>query len=367
MRLKFLGQNIHRITLESTDLCNLDCRFCFLKKSRKINSHHNNKYNHLSYRLFEKLIKQLSKFDNYQEIAVNLSGGEPFLNPRIFKMLEFSRDYGIRLIIFTNGTCLNKKQIFRILDNQVSSLMFSVDGSLGEHDANRGKGNFNKTIETIKVLRNAKKTLTLDTPKITVNTVINKLNLGSFDEMVYLAKEIGSNMINFSLVQWSDDYIIDKSIEELSARFGNCYKATGMIKSINHGLGKLTQKEIKKVIDKINFIKNNLSSFSPLNISFFPDFSTKEEFKKWFSTGCYKIDYCSNIFEQIRIDCHGNVFSGCSIPFYKLGNIKNEQLSDVLNSRRARKLNLSIKKNGFFYICQRCCRRPSNSKILKKQ
>ena len=34
---------------------------------------------------------------------LSISGGEPFLHPNLFEMVEFCKDKGIRTVIFTSG------------------------------------------------------------------------------------------------------------------------------------------------------------------------------------------------------------------------------------------------------------------------
>ncbi len=365
MELKFLNNYVERITIETTNVCNFQCRTCFLggmKRKKSIPPRRADGY--FSSGLFNKLIGELQQYENYKNIGVNLSGGEPFLNQDIFDILGLARLHKIRLTIFTNGSCLDDRHILKITRNHSYALMFSIDGLEVEHDANRGVGSFAKIIKTIQNLQRTKEKLSLQFPKLTINTLINKLNVNSFEKVVLLAQELGCDLLSFSLVQWSNESIIRKSTEEFYQRFGVYQDRAKIIENINHRLGALNSKEIAGVIERIKMIKISLPKNTKLIVSFFPDFPSSNEITKWFSGVCYKIDYCSSIFSQLRIDYNGDVYPGCSIPFYILGNIQKETLWQILNGQKAKRLYKEIKTNGYFYVCQRCCRRPANSKTL---
>lgn len=364
MKLKFLDSHLKKITLDINDFCNLQCKVCFLTGLKKRNlSFSNNKNNSFTLALFKRLVEQLKNFDNYSEIKINLSGGEPFLNPEISDILSFAKKNKMKIIIFTNGININQKILLATVRSQPAMMMFSIDGSLKEHDANRGRGSFSKTIKTIKEINYLKKKLSFSMPKLAINTVINKLNIASFDNVIPLAKKMQCESLYFSLVQWTNHLIIEKSAHEFNKRFGNYNQKAIIMEGINHEFGNLKKDEISQLIRKIRSIKKSLPQ-AGLDICFFPDFSVMKEYERWFLKDCYRIDSCTNIFEQLRIDYNGNVFPGCSIPFYKLGNIKDESLSEILNGKKAKMLYRSIKKDGFFYICQRCCRRPAKSITL---
>lgn len=372
MKLSFLNNYLDSIFIETTRYCNLKCKICHLTGLQEKGllsgmSSFNKKEGHLSYELFKKIINELLKFENYKNIKINLSGGEPFLNPQIFKILEYSQNHKFKVIVFTNGTCFKNEEDFqKIVKISPYMLMFPIDGSSSIHDMIRGSGNFKKVIDTILHLQGIKKNLKLESPKIAVNTVINKLNVQFFDKAIPLARKLGCDTSFFTLVQWSDSLIIDAFIKELSERFGVYKGRAKIIEGIDHKLGILNQKEIKEVIAKINLIKRNLQQNSVPSIFFVPDLIHPDEIKAWFSKGCYKIDHCSNAFSQIRMDFNGDIYPGC-VTSSTLGNINNESLGEILNGEKAKKFSSEIKAHGFFYICQRCCRRSPQSLILKNQ
>ena len=50
---------------------------------------------------YKKVIDYFVKEGGIEELA--LSGGEPFLHPDLFKMVEYAKSFGIKVVIFTSG------------------------------------------------------------------------------------------------------------------------------------------------------------------------------------------------------------------------------------------------------------------------
>ena len=129
--------------------CNLTCTQCYVESSPT-----NNSIPYLTYETFEKYLNEAHQQD-FNKLDIYFTGGEPFLNPDILKMLDKALDYGDTTVL-TNGTKFNDKLINK-LDQKISSkkykLIFriSLDGTTAEqHDAFRGKGTFEKTLKGIK-------------------------------------------------------------------------------------------------------------------------------------------------------------------------------------------------------------------------
>lgn len=102
----------------------------------------------------DKLIKALIKWNKKGKIA--LTGGEPFLKPELFPLLEYldQRPQIANLYILTNGTLITKEICNKICAiKKVSRVQVSLDGATAEtHDFIRGRGNFKKALKGIELL-----------------------------------------------------------------------------------------------------------------------------------------------------------------------------------------------------------------------
>jgi MoaA/NifB/PqqE/SkfB family radical SAM enzyme len=55
--------------------------------------------------MFKKTINHFMSVGGIQEISI--SGGEPFLHPNLFEMIEYCKSFGIRVVLFTSGVKRN--------------------------------------------------------------------------------------------------------------------------------------------------------------------------------------------------------------------------------------------------------------------
>ncbi len=85
---------------------------------------------------------------------INFTGGEPLLSPELFPLLGLCAENGITCGILTNGTLIDEALAERLgaLKN-LSFVQVSIDGTRETHDRVRGKGNFDKAFEGLRLLR----------------------------------------------------------------------------------------------------------------------------------------------------------------------------------------------------------------------
>ena len=141
---------LNSVCIHLSDICNLECEHCWTNSSPKgIKS--------IGYKDVVKLIEKLKLLGLTR---VSLSGGEPLMHPEIHNIIEYILHRGLIVVITTNGTLLTViKRIFECIDkkyHQRLQLRISVDGpkSLSEHF--RGVDTFDKSISSIKWVKNLK-------------------------------------------------------------------------------------------------------------------------------------------------------------------------------------------------------------------
>jgi len=110
-------------------------------------------------------------------------GGEPLLRPDILEILQRARDNSLYTSLITNGTLLPEKA--EKLAELVDLTFVSLDHYSDFHDVMRGrKGVFDRAVKGIKKLRDAG-------GRVVINCVLSKLNHGSAEKMVELARSLG--------------------------------------------------------------------------------------------------------------------------------------------------------------------------------
>lgn len=193
------------IQLEPTSNCNLRCEMCVREKiGVPIGT--------MSFENFKIILKKLDCL-----FKIHLSGqGEPFLNPDIFKMIDYANKRGIFISLSTNGTLLTKNVIDKICKAEIGGIMVSVGSTKKEIFEKIRKGaKFEKVMRSIRNLtselkRNKKKTI------VSFAVTIMKQNLDEAPDFVRLAKEAGAHRVIFQTIQSKEDYVgmYDKKVKE---------------------------------------------------------------------------------------------------------------------------------------------------------
>lgn len=209
--------------------CNLRCRMCSMEERMNYLRAENRPYK-LSISLMKELISQAHKIGIRE---VYLVGGEPFMEPKIFDIVRYAHNLGMRTVINTNGVLVKGEKIEEIFSSGLSCLTFSIDGPDKEsYGRIRGEDVFEDVISNLSSLlaeRSKRKEIAL---QVTILCTIMRQNLTKLPQMVKFASDLGVDNIAFQPVvpdntdqaRWieSDTWvkpeeyeILDKIIDEL--------------------------------------------------------------------------------------------------------------------------------------------------------
>ena len=130
-----------------TRRCNLRCIHCYAKaEDREF-------VNELSTKEGKALIDDLAAFGCP---VILFSGGEPLIRKDLPELSEYAASKGIRVVISTNGTLINKEMARLLKKVGVSYVGVSIDGMEEVHDRFRGvKGAFRAALSGIKYCQEA--------------------------------------------------------------------------------------------------------------------------------------------------------------------------------------------------------------------
>ena len=104
--------------------CNLKCDFCDL-------------WHYTDMMPFESAATIIGRAPAAGVKTLVITGGEPFMHPRIFEIIELAKNLGLGVNITTNGTLL-RRDMARLEASWVDSLSISIDGFAETHDVLRG-------------------------------------------------------------------------------------------------------------------------------------------------------------------------------------------------------------------------------------
>lgn len=153
-RLHHVSKFPTHIDLELSNACNLNCPMCYtttdeFKKSVKKSL--------MSYDLFTKIIDECVQHPSHYSIRLSWRG-EPFLNPRIFDMIRYAKQRGIKEVsTLTHGGFLDPEKFEKILDDGLDWLTISFDGVDETYEQIRAPLKFEESVEKIRKYHEIKK------------------------------------------------------------------------------------------------------------------------------------------------------------------------------------------------------------------
>jgi len=139
--LRYSSEKTHRpITVYNcTARCNLKCLHCYSSSGASKSA------SELSTSQAKELISQLA---DYRCPVVLFSGGEPLLREDIFELIAHAGKVGIKAVLSTNGTLIDRSRAARLAGAGISYVGISIDGPEPFHDKFRAsKGSFQATMQ----------------------------------------------------------------------------------------------------------------------------------------------------------------------------------------------------------------------------
>ncbi|PPR77864.1 MAG: Antilisterial bacteriocin subtilosin biosynthesis protein AlbA [Alphaproteobacteria bacterium MarineAlpha2_Bin1] len=126
-------------------LCNIKCKNCYIESSPKNDA--------LVYIKFEEVKKYLDEIESSEKIeTVGLTGGEPFMNPEIIKIISECLRRNFDVLVLTNAMRPMMRHNFSLIDlNKKYSNKLCIRVSLDSfdsqtHDFHRGQNSWNKAL-----------------------------------------------------------------------------------------------------------------------------------------------------------------------------------------------------------------------------
>ena len=173
-----------------TEQCNLSCKHCY-QGTRCADE--------LSLPEITDVIEEVSDMlkdwsDTYGVAfsrSFNITGGEPFLRPDLFEILEEIRKRGIDFYLLTNGTLVSREGAKRLADLGIKGAQVSIEGPENVHDGIRGAGSFAAAAAGIECL------IDCGIP-VTLNMTLSALNVEEVKKVITLGSHMGARRIGFT-------------------------------------------------------------------------------------------------------------------------------------------------------------------------
>lgn len=196
------------IQFDITTKCNLDCGGCprnLLKGTTLFNKD-------MDINVFKKAVPALA----YINFIWLHSYGEPLMNEMFFDFLAATKKTGIKTYFYTNGMLLDREKAEKTVKLKADKVVFSLDGSTKETFEKVRKGaKFEKVIENIKGLNEAKEKPGNKKPVTELCFTVRKDNMHEMDGVIDIAKELKIKDIFYQSVLTYTGEAEDQSIYEM--------------------------------------------------------------------------------------------------------------------------------------------------------
>lgn len=165
------------VSFEITHRCNLSCIHCCIDADGIVG----NKKDLTTIQMKE----ILNKIIEWNPKRIMLSGGEPMVRNDFIEILTYLRSsYMGEIVVSTNGTCINEKNVDTLIDS-VDQIDMSIDG-VDEETCSmiRGEGVFDKVINSINLLKQK------GFNRITLSMVVSDKNEHIRDSFIELSNKL---------------------------------------------------------------------------------------------------------------------------------------------------------------------------------
>jgi MoaA/NifB/PqqE/SkfB family radical SAM enzyme len=253
------------------------------------------------------VLEFFSKKQQKGERYLQLTGGEIFLHPDIFEIIQLGLSFGYTLRLQTNGFLFNKMgdEKLRILSSKKVMIKISLDGWNQEtHEFYRAKGSFNKVIAGIKIIRRHNQ-------NIGIKTVVHTLNFPEIYRMLDMCLYLGARGFSYNILR----------PEGRGINIKNPIKEINIVKKL---VPYFNQRKYQGLLNGTNILKYYLNESNVTKIS--------KGFYINFDGSIYPTQEC--------------------IQEEKIGSIFGQDLSKEFNPNQFPNLKLVIPSEVFWYIKQ---------------
>ena len=168
--------------VETTEKCNLKCRFCY-NDWRSLNS---SLHEHADTGRLLDMFAEIASLSPSPTIV--LSGGDVSCHPDLAEIIARS-PANVRLGIVTNGEDISEDIVTALAARPVSEMQFSIHSAGADtHNYLTGGGSLERSLRTALMARDAGLTTS-------IVSVVTSRNIADLEPLVYLAKRIGARKL----------------------------------------------------------------------------------------------------------------------------------------------------------------------------
>lgn len=297
------------LQVEISASCNLKCNICA-----------RNEFEYGPGNLPVDLFRSLVFLFPYLEKLILHGYGEPLVHPEFAKLMEIVAPYSCHKSFYTNGTLLTEEKARNVISGGIDEVTVSIDSPVGDtYEAIRPGASFDGVRRNVGRLVEMKNDTVEAKPKVVIAAVAMTDNVDELPPLVDFVNDLGADAVEINYLMAYKEPLVGRSL------FFDKERA-------NAALG-----EVKDRCDALG-IEARL-----------PDlFLTGGEEKK-----TPPEETCRRPYDFAYVGYDGNV-RPCCFPLLYLGNIGEDDFSDIWNNEKYLKLRKSFNDNRPPSFCREC-------------
>ncbi|WP_375502649.1 radical SAM protein [uncultured Nostoc sp.] len=338
------------VAFKLTNRCNLRCQHCYQWNE---DGHHHDldkteQNRDLDFSIIEKV------FAATQELKSNifLWGGEPLVYGDWDKLVALLERDPRWTSICTNGILIEKKLTSILKISKHLELFIAVEGFKDEHDAIRGKGTYERTMQGIDLLLEKKKAKEYK-GEISLNCVITENMVNNLYKYMEFWEAKGVDTVYLSFL-W---YLSNETSAKMDKYYVNnfnwlCSENNTRPSWYAYKYG-LNPEKVEQLIAELNRVnertwKIKLRYNPALDIDDIKEFILGSDKPAQNKTKCLAIKTRMDVFPN------SEVISCKFFPEFSVGDLKNDTVSDVWHGEKFTKVRETIEQCGLMPICSKC-------------
>jgi radical SAM protein with 4Fe4S-binding SPASM domain len=338
------------VAFKLTNRCNLRCKHCY--QWNEDGHHHNLNKTEQNRDLDFSIIEKVFAATHNLKSNIFLWGGEPLIYRDWDRLVDLLEKDPRWTSICTNGIEIERKLISILKISEHVELFIALEGFKDEHNAIRGKGNYEKTMQAIDLLLEQKKEGNYK-GEISVNCVITEPMVNQLYKFMEFFEEKKVDTVYLSFLWYLSKESSTKMDQYFTRNFNWLCTENDSRPSWHAYKYGLNPNAVNALIDELNRVnerkwKIKLRYNPALDVDDIKEFILGSDKPAQNKTKCLAIKNRMDVFPN------GEVISCKFYPEFSVGDLKSSSVHDVWHSRKFTEVRETIDKCGLMPVCSKC-------------
>jgi len=339
------------IAFKLTNRCNLRCKHCYQWNE---DGHHHDlerieQNQDIDFSIIEKVFAQTHEVKS----NVYLWGDEPLIYKDWDKLIDLLESDPRWTSMCTNGIGIKKNLDSILRVSEIFEILVAIEGFKEEHDAIRGKGNYEKAIEGLDILLEQKK-IGNYRGEVAVNFVVTDRMVPNICRMIEFFESKNVDTVYLSLLWYLSDATSAKMDQYFTKHFNWLCTENESFKPSWHAYKyKLNPAACERLIEELHRVNQKTWK---LKLRYNPalEHNEVEEFILGSDKPAQNKTKCLSIKNRMDIFPNGEVVSCKFFPELSVGNLQQENVKEIWQGCKFTQVRETIDREGLMPVCSKC-------------